>query len=112
MNRKRGNNNNKNIRLNILHYNCTGLLNGGRIRKFELALSKIDWDIVGLAEVRKMGECLKQQKNGNYSYIFYFGTKKGYSGIGFYLKGNICMVIRTNKKKRKTSNSMEGQNQE
>jgi exonuclease III len=58
-----------------------------RMCEFENALEKINWEIVGLSEVRRIGENLIKRKNGNYFY--YFGETKGYRGVGFYINAKI-----------------------
>ncbi len=57
---------------------------------FMLALEKIRWDIVGLAEVRKMGEGLLKRTN---NYFYYKGETKGYRGVGFYIKKEVFSKI-------------------
>ncbi len=69
--------------LKILYYNCRGLANDDRLYLFEREVEKIRWDIIGISEVRRMGEKLLERKTGNYFY--YYGTTKGYRGIGFYI---------------------------
>lgn len=52
--------------------------------EFEAALDKVNWDIVGLSEIRKQGEGLFRRNKGYYFY--YFGETKGYRGVGFIVK--------------------------
>jgi len=73
--------------INLCHLNCRGLANEPRLQELEHALTKINYDILGLSEVRKMGEGLIKRSNGNYFY--YYGTTKGYRGVGFYIKKEI-----------------------
>ena len=46
-------------------------------------MGKIGWGIVGLSEVRRVGEELIQRKDGNY--FFLYGETKDYRGVGFYI---------------------------
>lgn len=69
-------------------------MSDSRLLELEEALKNIKWDIVGLSEVRKIGENIEEFDE----YIFYYkGHKKGMSGIGFlvkkYLKSNIINFI-------------------
>lgn len=73
--------------MNVHYYNCRGMAGEERVIEFENALQKINWNIVGLSEVRREGENLVRRKNGNYFY--YFGETKGQKGIGFYIRGDI-----------------------
>jgi len=77
--------------LDICHFNCRGLANEPRIYELEQALSKIKFDIVGLSEVRKLGEGLYRRRNGNYFY--YYGKTKGYRGVGFYINKELMRKI-------------------
>ena len=73
--------------LQILYYNCRGLANEERLVEFERALEGIKWNIVGLTEVRRVGENLIKRKNGHY--LYYFGETKGYRGTWFYIHKDI-----------------------
>jgi len=58
-----------------------------RLSELENALKEINWEIVGLSEVRREGERLIRRKNGNYFY--YYRVTKGYRGVGFYVSHEI-----------------------
>ena len=75
----------------IVHYNCRGMTWGDRIYELERAVSKIDWDIIRLSEIRREGEKLVRRKNGNYWY--YCGERKGYRGVRLYIKGKIWSKV-------------------
>ncbi|XP_050677287.1 craniofacial development protein 2-like [Leptidea sinapis] len=54
-----------------------------RLLEFEKALDDIKWDIIGLSEVRRMGECIEEYDN----YLLYHnGETPGLYGVGFLLK--------------------------
>ena len=79
-----------------MHYNTRGLASEERLHEFEIVLDKIDWDIVGLSEVRKEGEWLIRRKNRNY--LYYYGETKGQKGVGFYIRGEIWEKVEEIKK--------------
>ncbi len=81
----------KSNKLEILHFNCRGLASEERIYELEKALDKIRWDIIGLLEVRREGEKLIRRFNNNYFY--YFGSTKGYRGMGFYVNKSLVPKI-------------------
>lgn len=61
-----------------------------RLQELEKAISYIKWDVIGLCEVRRIGEEIREYNE----HIFYFyGVKQGIHGVGFlvkkYLKDNI-----------------------
>ena len=60
----------KNMTLDVLHYNCRSLASEVRMNEIEEALKEIKWDIVGLSEIRRDGERIYKRKNGNYFYFF------------------------------------------
>lgn len=74
-------------KLKILHFNCKGFVNVDRLYELGKASDKIEWDLIGLSEVRKRGEGLIKRKNRNLFY--YYGEIKVYRGIGFYIKKKI-----------------------
>jgi len=57
------------------------MANEERLKEFESAVKDINWDIIGLSEVRRSGEGLSRRRNSNLFY--YYGQTKGYRGIGF-----------------------------
>ncbi len=61
-------------KMEILHFNCRGWNNEERMYEFEKSVEKIKYDIIGLSEIRKLGENLIQRRNGNYFY--YYGNTK------------------------------------
>ena len=54
-----------------------------RLYELETALDTVNWGIVGLSEVRRLGEMFTQRKHGNMFY--YYGSTKEYRGVGFYI---------------------------
>lgn len=46
----------------ILYFNCRGLENEDRIYELKKALDKIEWDLIGLSEVRNIWEGLINRK--------------------------------------------------
>ncbi|GBP80187.1 Neuronal acetylcholine receptor subunit beta-3 [Eumeta japonica] len=69
--------------LKICAYNVRTLASTERFLELTNALSNINWDILGLAEIRKM-EC----KIKEYSVLIfcYIGETKGLHGVGFIIK--------------------------
>lgn len=61
-----------------------------RLIELQLALGKIKWDIIGLSEVRKSGEEIREFTD----FIFYFkGEIQGRYGIGFLVRRNLKKYI-------------------
>lgn len=53
------------------------------LQELEQALECVNWDIIGISEVRRMGEKIEQFEN----YIFYhIGNTPGLYGVGFLVK--------------------------
>ena len=77
--------------LKILNYNCRGLASEARLVEMEAALAKVEWDIIGLSEVKRKGEGLFLRKSGNYFY--FFGETPGQKGVGFLFKKEIWNKI-------------------
>ncbi len=72
---------------NILTFNCRGLASESRKFEWEQEIKKFKWDVIGLCEIRREGEKLIVDEEGNY---FYFkGETKGYRGTGFYINKNL-----------------------
>ena len=65
-------------------------LNAGTLRRYERevelehALEEIKFDVLGLSEVRKVGEDILEKKNGDIWY--HMGTTPGQKGVGFIVK--------------------------
>ncbi|CAF4921294.1 unnamed protein product [Pieris macdunnoughi] len=69
--------------LYIATLNCLSLRTHEKLTELELALLKINWDILGLSEIRRIGESIEDHKE----YIFYHkGEIKGSHGVGFMVK--------------------------
>ena len=81
----------KNQKLNIIHFNCRGIGCEERLYELEKSFEKVKWDVIGLSEVRKMGEKLIKRKNNNY--LYFFGETIGYRGTGFYINRRIIDII-------------------
>lgn len=65
----------------IVTYNCQSLLQEWRLCELREELKNISWRVIGLAEVRRAGECCVQLENGD---IFYHnGIEGGNWGTGF-----------------------------
>lgn len=73
----------KDIKLEIINFNCQGLASEGRVLELEHALDNLKFDILGLSEIRREGESIVKRKNGNI--LFYYGNTKGHKGVGFYI---------------------------
>lgn len=80
----------ENKKIYIATLNCLSLRTPEKLAELEIAISKINWDIIGLSEVRRTGEYIEDRKE----YILYYkGETKGSYGVGFivkkYLRKNI-----------------------
>lgn len=63
--------------------NVRTLMTDNRLQELKEAIGHIKWDIIGLCEVRRPGEEIREYSD----YIFYFhGEKQGMYGIGFLIK--------------------------
>lgn len=54
-----------------------------RLLELNNAIEKLNWDIIGLAEVRKMGSAIEEHSN---YILYYIGETKGHHGVGFIVK--------------------------
>ncbi|GBP90909.1 hypothetical protein EVAR_95573_1 [Eumeta japonica] len=62
-----------------------------RLEELEKALTSIKWDVIGLCEVRRLGEEIREYSE----YIFYFyGKTQGRYGVGFLVKKYLLMETR------------------
>lgn len=69
--------------LHICTLNTRSLLSTERLLELKEALSNINYDIVGLAEVRRTGYAVLEDTD----HIFcYYGETKGLHGVGFLIK--------------------------
>ncbi len=50
--------------LKILHYNCQGLAGEARLYEFKEALGKINWDVLGISEIRRVRKNWSKGKMG------------------------------------------------
>ena len=55
--------------------------------EFDEAIKYINWDVIGISEVRREGEKLERKENGNLFY--YYGETRGYRGTRFFIHQNI-----------------------
>lgn len=53
------------------------------LTELQNALTNIKWDIIGLSEVRRMGECIEEHEE---FILFYKGETPGSHGVGFMIK--------------------------
>lgn len=76
--------------INIATYNVRTLKDPERLVELENALQDIRWEIIGISEMRKMGENIEEHKN----YIqFYKGETQGSHGVGFLVKKELAKDI-------------------
>ena len=77
---------NKN-RLTISTLNVNTLKTKEREEELNIALEDVLYDIIGLCEVRRLGEAIIEKDNGD---IFcYKGETKGQRGVGFLIKNKL-----------------------
>lgn len=70
---------------NIITYNCRSLLSETQLTQLVCELDNIDWTVVGLSEVRRLGEKYLDMNEYN---LFYNGESQGQGGTGFLFKKN------------------------
>lgn len=83
---------------NVYVYTCNvkSLLSDERLTDFKRAISKIKYDIIGLAEIRRTGYRIIEDDE----HIFcYFGETQGQYGEGFLIKKKYKLNIERNSKK-------------
>lgn len=70
--------------LRVSTYNVKTLLSDDRLDQLQIELAKIQWDIVGLAEVRRRGENLMCLPSGHT--LYYKGQEQiSQAGVGFII---------------------------
>lgn len=77
-------NNNTVGSLSILSYNVLTLSTEAKLLVLEEELKEVDWDVVGLAEVRRKGEDCLILKSGNI--LYFIGEQEGLGGTGILVK--------------------------
>ncbi|XP_037876374.2 uncharacterized protein LOC119630581 [Bombyx mori] len=76
-------NNYKDTKIYVAALNVLTLKNEENLIELTNALNKIKWDIVGLSEVRRMGERIISQPD---FLLYHIGTTPGHHGVGFIVK--------------------------
>lgn len=72
--------------LHIATLNVLTLRTDERLEELENALQNIKWDILGLSEIRRLGDTIQEHRD----YIFYYkGETKGLYGVGFIVKKDL-----------------------
>ena len=71
-------------KLFIATYNTRTLRHEERIESLEEQLKEIKWDIIGISEKRKKGECLAERKNGHLIYNM-GNNNEAKNGVGFVI---------------------------
>lgn len=77
--------------IKICTFNVKTLSTEEKIVELDAALDHIKWDVVGLCEVKRLGECLLEKKNGHIFY--YYGETKGHYGVGFMVNKKLKQNI-------------------
>uniref|UniRef100_A0A914UJJ6 Endonuclease/exonuclease/phosphatase domain-containing protein n=1 Tax=Plectus sambesii TaxID=2011161 RepID=A0A914UJJ6_9BILA len=73
--------------LNFCTFNARSLLDAGQLADFEDQAARIDFDVIGLSEVRRRGTARLDLSSG-YS-LFYSGeSNQSRNGVGFYMTQN------------------------
>lgn len=76
--------------IHIATYNTLSLRTNESLTELMLALEDVKWSILGLSEVRRLGECIEDHGN----YIFYYkGETPGLFGTGFIIKKELKPFI-------------------
>ncbi|GBP46098.1 Craniofacial development protein 2 [Eumeta japonica] len=76
--------------IHIATLNCRSLGTPEKLQELELALDKIKWDIIGISEVRRLGE--KIENHGKYI-LHHIGETPGLYGVGFLVKRKFAKNI-------------------
>ncbi|XP_028168072.1 uncharacterized protein LOC114358336 [Ostrinia furnacalis] len=74
---------NRNQQLRLCTYNVRSLLSNERLLELSHALKKINYDIIGLSEVRKQGCTIEEHQD---FILCYTGVSGGLHGVGFIIK--------------------------
>ena len=78
-------------RLTIATLNVNTLKTEEREEELNIALENVHYDIIGLCEIRRLGEAIIEKDNGD---IFcYKGETKGQRGVGFLIKNKLKHMI-------------------
>lgn len=71
------------MKIYVATINVRTLMSDNRLQELEEAITPIKWDVIGLCEVRRIGEEIREYEK----YIFYsYGKQKGIYGMGFLVK--------------------------
>lgn len=76
--------------IHIATLNCRTLGTTEKLQELELALNEIKWDIIGISEVRRLGERIED--HGKYV-VHHIGETPGLYGVGFMIKKNLVKNI-------------------
>ena len=71
-------------KLFIATYNVRTLQHEERLESLEEQLKEIKWDIIGISEMRRKGECLAKRKNGHLIYNV-GNNNEAKNGVGFII---------------------------
>lgn len=85
--------NNRKIKYNDIYIatiNCRSLGTTEKLQELELALDEIKWDIIGISEVRRLGERIED--HGKYI-LYHIGETPGLYGVGFIVKRSLAENI-------------------
>ncbi|KAF2896813.1 hypothetical protein ILUMI_09361 [Ignelater luminosus] len=80
------------MKLNICTINVRTLKYDEYVMEMEKAIEKFKWDVIGMCEVRRMGEEIYERKTGHILYSM--GVVKGTAGVGFWINKKLKSSIR------------------
>ena len=78
--------------LHIATYNVRSLLGEDRLVELEEELKQVKWNIIGLAETRRHGECITKLVSGNVLYTI-GQDNKSQAGVGFLVHKDIAKNV-------------------
>lgn len=76
--------------IHIATLNTLSLRTAEKLLELEIALGNIKWDILGMSEVRRIGNCIKEYDD---YILYYIGETKGQFGVGFMVKKHLKKQI-------------------
>ncbi|PZC85214.1 hypothetical protein B5X24_HaOG202399 [Helicoverpa armigera] len=83
-------NKNKSNDINIATINCRSFRTPEKLQELEIALEELKWEIIGISEIRRLGQSIED--HGKYI-LHYIGDTPGMYGVGFMIKKNFSKNI-------------------
>ena len=78
--------------MKICTYNARTLSSDEKIHELQEELDKIKWDVVGISEVRRLGENKIQLHKSDHTYYWKGGDTRN-NGVGFIIHKNLARNV-------------------